>query len=60
MTYFYEGERTKYNTARDRCVNAGKDLCMFEYTNVSPVNDWWKKGFSWTNKDCEIMVKVNS
>eukprot|EP00984_Skeletonema_dohrnii_P004238 scaffold1495_cov202-Skeletonema_dohrnii-CCMP3373.AAC.3 len=60
VTYFYEGERTKYNTARDRCVNAGKDLCMFEYTNVSPVNDWWRKGFSWTNKDCEIMVKVNS
>ncbi len=58
-TYFYEGERTKYNTARDRCVNAGKDLCMFEYTTVSPVNEWWKMGYSWTNKDCEILVKVN-
>lgn len=59
VTYFYEGERSTYNTARDRCVNAGKDLCMFEHTSVSPVNEWWKKGFSWTNRDCEILVKVN-
>ncbi len=58
-TYFYEGERTTYSTARDRCVNAGKDLCMFEYTTVSPVNEWWKKGYSWTNNDCEVLVKVN-
>ena len=60
VTYFYEGERSTYNTAKDRCVSAGKDLCMFEYTAVNPVNDWWKKGYSWTNRDCEIMVKVNS
>lgn len=59
VTYFYEGERTTYNTARERCLNAGKDLCMFEYTTVVPINDWWKKGYSWTNKDCEIMVKIN-
>ena len=58
-TYFYEGERTTYNTARDRCLNAGKDLCVYEYTTVLPVNEWWKKGYSWTNKDCEMLVKVN-
>ena len=58
-TYFYEGERMMYSTAKDRCVTAGKDLCMFEAVTVYPINDWWKKGFSWTNNDCDIMVKVN-
>ncbi len=61
VTYFYEGERMKHSTALDRCQSVGKDLCMFEYSNIisGRSNDWWKKGYSWTNNDCDIMVKVN-
>ena len=28
-TYFYEGERMKYDTARSRCIDYGKDICKF-------------------------------
>ena len=61
VTYMYEGERMKYDTALDRCVNYGKGLCMYEWTKVivPPTNDWWRKGYSWTNNDCNILVKVN-
>ena len=60
VTYFYEGERMKYDTAHARCVEYGRDLCVYEYLNVIPDNDYWRKGYHWTNKDCGINVKVNS
>ncbi|KAL7461376.1 hypothetical protein ACHAXS_001795, partial [Conticribra weissflogii] len=52
-SYLYDGERMKFSTAEERCGS----LCMFE--NVSNEN-WWKKGYHWTPKDCNILVKINS
>jgi len=60
VTYFYEGERMAYDTARDRCVAYGRDLCLFEYINISPDDYYKRKGYHWTNNDCGINVKVNS
>ena len=58
VTYLYEGERMTYATAQQRCHEKG--LCQFETVSVSPSNDWFRKGYHWTSKDCSINVKVNS
>ena len=63
MTYLYEGERMKYDTARARCVDYGRDLCVYEDIEVAPKNDnvrIGQNGYHWTNKDCGINVKVNA
>ena len=60
VTYFYDGERMTYDTARDRCVAYGRDLCFYEWVIANPTDDNRKKGYHWTNKDCAINVKVNS
>mmetsp|Transcript_30664 Transcript_30664/g.64801 ORF Transcript_30664/g.64801 Transcript_30664/m.64801 type:complete len:611 (+) Transcript_30664:516-2348(+) len=60
VTYFYEGERMRYSTARDRCVAYGQDLCLFRAIQITPNNEDARKGYHWTNKDCSISVKVNS
>jgi hypothetical protein len=60
VTYKYEGERMTFGTARNRCFAYGRDLCLFEAVSSYPKNDFWRKGFHWTNKDCRINVKVNS
>jgi len=52
-SYLYDGERMTFSTAAERCGS----LCMFE--NVNNEN-WWKKGYHWTPKDCSILVKINS
>lgn len=60
VTYYYDGERMKYDTARNRCTEYGLDLCLFQKVEIKPVNDYRKTGYHWTNKDCSINVKVNS
>ena len=60
VTYFYEGERMKHETAHARCVDYGRDLCVYKDIKVAPSNDNWRKGYHWTNKDCGINVKVNA
>lgn len=60
VTYFYEGERMAFATAKDRCLSYGRDLCLFESVSSYPKNDFWRKGYHWTNKDCRVNVKVNS
>ena len=60
VTYKYEGERMTFDTARDRCQAYGRDLCLFQGVTSVPKNDFWRKGYHWTNKDCRINVKVNS
>jgi hypothetical protein len=56
--YFYDGERVSYSTAMDRCSDKG--LCVYESIKVEPENDWFRKGYHWTNQDCGISVKINS
>ena len=58
VTYLYEGERMMYATAEGRCNVRG--LCQFESVLVFPSDDWFRKGYHWTSKDCSINVKVNS
>ena len=58
MTYFYEGERMKWDTARDRCVDYGRDLCVYEYTKVLPSNDAERMGYHWTDKDCKYRALI--
>ena len=53
VTYFYEGERMKWDTAHDRCVDYGRDLCVYEAITITPNNDYRRKGYHWTNKDCK-------
>jgi hypothetical protein len=60
VTYFYEGERMTYDTARNRCMAYGRDLCFYETVAIKPLDDYRKKGYHWTNKECSINVKVNS
>ena len=60
VTYLYEGERMKYSTAQGRCVDYGKDLCLYEYITTIPDNNYQRKGYHWTNNDCGVNVKVNS
>jgi len=60
VTYFYDGERMRYETARDRCVAYGRDLCFYEWLEIKSSNDSRKLGYHWTNRDCAINVKVNS
>lgn len=60
VTYKYEGERMTFGTARDRCLSYGRDLCLFQGLTSYPKNDFWRKGYHWTNKDCRVNVKVNS
>ena len=59
VTYFYEGERMKWDTARGRCLAYGQDLCTFEAVQALPDDDYNRKGFHWTDKKCSINVKVN-
>lgn len=59
VTYLYEGERMTYATAESRCVDYGLDLCLYERVKVIPSDDSWRKGYHWTNKDCQVNVKVN-
>ena len=47
-----------FATAEDRCN--GEGLCVFGAVVISPRNDWFRKGYHWTSKDCGINVKVNS
>ena len=43
-----------------QCVDYGKDMCFFEKANIKGTpNDGFRKGYSWTNLDCSINVKVN-
>jgi hypothetical protein len=60
VTYFYDGERMTFYTARDRCVAYGRDLCLYDWLQSKPVDNSNKKGYHWTNKDCAVNVKVNS
>lgn len=60
VTYRYEGERMKWSTAQSRCAAYGRDLCVYEHIDVIPDNSSKRKGYHWTNKDCNINVKVNS
>jgi len=60
VTYFYDGERMRYDTARDRCVAFGRDLCFYEGLVIKSSTDSRKLGYHWTNRDCAINVKVNS
>jgi len=60
VTHFYDGERMTYATAKDRCIDYGKDLCLYERVSVTPSDESWRKGYHWTNVDCGINVKVNS
>lgn len=61
VTHFYDHERMTYNTAKDRCTNYGKDLCVYETVDQLPNRDRWREhGYHWTNKDCGINVKVNA
>ena len=51
VSYFYDGERMKYDTAHTRCVNYGKDLCVYESITAEPNNNNnLKNGYHWTNK----------
>lgn len=49
-TYLYEGERMSFETAKDRCMNYGKDICVYEAVKVIPSNDNWRKGYHWTDR----------
>jgi hypothetical protein len=55
-----KGERMTYDSARDRCVAYGRDLCLYDYLESKPQDNSNKKGYHWTNKDCAVNVKVNS
>lgn len=59
VTYLYEAERMTYDTARERCIDYGKDLCVFRSVSASPNDDDFRKGYHWTNQDCMILMKVN-
>lgn len=60
VTNFYDGERMTYATAQNRCLEAyDRGLCLFEKVTLSPTDDDNKKGYHWTNKSCEINVKVD-
>lgn len=59
-TYLYEGERMKYSTAQDRCQDYERDLCVFRDVTIVPDDNYERKGYHWTNRDCGINVKVNS
>jgi uncharacterized protein (DUF1501 family) len=50
----------KWDTAHDRCIAYGKDLCVYENVNTIPSNNNFREGYHWTNKDCGINVKINS
>ena len=50
VTHFYDGERMSYATAKSRCVEYGKDLCVYETVTAFPNDDDWRKGYHWTNK----------
>ena len=61
VTYKFEGERMKWATAQERCVDYGKDLCFHENVNIVNNDNYYKrKGYHWTDRDCAIHVKVNS
>jgi hypothetical protein len=66
ITHLYEGERVTYDKANERCsqllgVPQDQDsMCQFEAVSISPNNDWFRKGYHWTNKPCGVFVKVNS
>ena len=54
VTHFYDQERMTYDTAKDRCVDYGKDLCFYETIDQLPDRDSWREhGYHWTNKDCK-------
>ena len=61
VTFFYDGERMKYDTAESRCVGYGKDLCFYEGSSFLPSQsgDFRFQGYGWTNVDCAINVKIN-
>jgi uncharacterized protein (DUF1501 family) len=59
VTYLFEGERMKWDTAQSRCQAYGKDLCVYEYITTIPDNNRERKGYHWTDRDCGINVKVN-
>ena len=44
VTFFYDGEREKYDTAKSRCMDYGKDLCMFKRVYSTPVDRWFLEG----------------
>jgi hypothetical protein len=56
VTHFYDGERMTWDTAHDRCVDYGKDLCVYEYLTITPNNDYRRKGYHWTNKVSYLLV----
>jgi len=60
VTHLYDGERMKFSTAKNRCVEDRRDLCVFRSITVAPKDQLFRKGYHWTSKDCTISVKVNS
>ncbi|KAL7503831.1 hypothetical protein ACHAXN_001560 [Cyclotella atomus] len=56
--YFYDSERVSFSTACKRCSD--KDLCDYESVKALPESDLWRGGYHWTNKDCFLLVKINS
>lgn len=60
VTYFYEGEREKYETARARCLDYGKDVCVFKRVYTEPDDVYFREGQFWTPLECDILVKVTT
>lgn len=42
----------KYDTARDRCVAQGKDLCVYEYITIQPDDDYRRLVVAYLIFDC--------
>jgi len=59
VTHMYDGERMTYRTAQSRCAGIGKDVCTFRSVIVRPNDDDFRKGYHWTDQDCNILMKVN-
>ena len=60
VTHFYDGERMKFLTAKERCIAYGRDLCVYRSVVGIPSDDDYRKGLHWTSQDCELSVKVKS
>lgn len=66
ITHFYDGERMKWSTAKERCIEYGRDLCFWNRADFQPQTrnaddariDQWKHNYQWTSEDCSINLKI--